>query len=150
MCQQVLLLPEPALQPERRPWQEARWVRAAVILTLACVIPPAQLLAMCLCGVTGPLMLILAPVVGFLVGRMGAGYVYERFGQPWFWGYVATGVLVWIGILKYMVGSGKGAAENPLSPMFVGVAGLLVLAGGGLWLIAALWVWFRQGARAEE
>jgi hypothetical protein len=132
-------------EPELEPWWRGKSARSAGVLVLGIVMPMVQVLAMSLCGLTGPLAFIAAPVVGFYVVRLGAGYVYQNHGERWFWLYAGVGLVVWVAQLRLFLGSLHDGPENPVAPLFYGLIALFALAGAVIWLVATLWTWFRRG-----
>jgi len=142
-CQKHVVIPEP-LVSEPEPWWRGKAVRTAGVLVLGIVTPMVQVLAMGLCGLTGPLAFIAAPVVGFYVVRLSAGYVYQNHGERWFWLYTGVGLVVWVAQLRVFLGSLHDGPENPVAPLFYGLIALLAIAGAVIWLVATLWTWFRR------
>ena len=154
VCKKELLVPGVPVEvpsaslpeDEPEPWWQRRWAKAFGLLGLGAASPFMVLLAMAFSAVTGPLVLVVAPVVGFVVARMACGYVYENPGPRWFIYYVSVTVAIWLVLLwqLFWPSPARGGAHSDAGALVQGLSGLMVVAAAIIWLLAALWTWLRS------
>ena len=138
-----------AIAPEHPDLPSTRAQRLSIgfiLLVIGAASPVLVFLSMGVTILTGPLALILAPILGFLCANLLCRFVYQRTGPHWYWYYVASGllgpllILVWPKHPQAAGGVDNGAA---FAAPALAIGALLWLAGIVLWLLAAVYAWFR-------
>lgn len=139
---------EPGPENPDVPATPARRILIAIALFVIGVASPVLvMIGMAVTVVTGPLALLLAPVLGLLCGYGVCRVVYEQAGPRWFWYYIGCGLVAPLGMFLWAehphpgAGFSDGAALATTAGM--GVATLLMVGGVVVWLLAGTYIWFR-------